>query len=394
MIGGQRTAYEALSGGERELAFLLGQIDRFGVRDGLVLLDEPELHLNAELLRGWLDYLRSTVRNGQAWVATHSLEAAEIAGPVATLVVERDDDRVVRRAAPLANRPALSTLAAAVGTPAFSVARSRFVLIEGKRERRERERFATLLDASVADRYIEADGCEEVLAKVAALRSLASSEEQLRVGGVVDRDFRTDAQREELKSSHGVHVMSIHEVENLFLQPALLRHLLADMGRDADDVLRILQEAADPDAGRWAFEKTKSEDNWQEAGRAPRVVAAGITWSEATKNVDDAARRIATAIPDIEGAEVARRRLAVRNRFQEYETLRSDEDRLSQWCFGKEALPRVSAELGFKDSSAIESRAAVLWRLGEVPQTTGCCRDARIPRWHTGLEELDSAPAT
>src|SRR4051794_14897019 len=69
---GAEVPYEELSAGEKELAFLVGQIDRFGVRDGLFLLDEPELHLNPELLRGWLDYLRGTVRHGQAWVATHS----------------------------------------------------------------------------------------------------------------------------------------------------------------------------------------------------------------------------------------------------------------------------------------------------------------------------------
>jgi hypothetical protein len=355
-----------LSGGERELAFLLGQIDRFGVRDGLFLLDEPELHLNPELLRGWLDYLRSTVKTGQAWVATHSLEAAEIAGPAATLVLERDDDRVVRRIAPLADRPALGTLAAAVGTPAFSIARSRFVLIEGTREGRERERFATLLESSVSDRFIEADGCEEVLAKAAALRALASEEEQLRVGGIVDRDFRSDRERSDLVATHGVHVLSIHEIENFFLQPTLLRRLLADIGRDPDGVLGVLQEATDRDAGRWAFEKTKREQAWREDARAPRSVAGKIGWDVAAGDSNEAARRIAEVIPGIDGAEVARRRVAIRERFEAWRTLRENEELLSGSCFGKEALPRVAATLGFSDSSTVESRAAVLWRSGEV----------------------------
>jgi hypothetical protein len=364
---GSPLPYEELSGGERELAFLIGQIDRFGVRDGLFLLDEPELHLNPELLRGWLDYLRSTVGAGQAWVATHSLEAAEVAGPSATLVLDRDDDRLVRRIAPIADRPALTTLAAAVGTPAFSVARSRFVLIEGTRERRERERFAAVLDTGVADRFIEADGCMEVIARVRALRQLASEEEQLRVGGIVDRDFRTEEERLSLLADDGIYVLCVHEVENLFLQPELLGRLLSELDRSPDEVTALLQSGADPDAGRWAFEKAKAEEKWREDARATVTVAGGLAWKDVA-DTNDAARRIAGAIPDIQGAEVARRRLAIRRRLDEYATMRTDVERLAGQCFGKQTLKRIARSLGFRDSSMVEARAAVLWRSGQVPR--------------------------
>jgi hypothetical protein len=199
-----------------------------------------------------------------------------------------------------------------LGTPAFSIARSRFVLIEGTRERRERERFATLLESDVADRFIEADGCTEVLARLAALRLLASEEEQLRVAGIVDRDFRSQADRERLHAQDGVHVLSAHEVENLFLQPQLVERLLADAGRDPGEVLALLQHAADPDVGRWAFEKTKTEENWREDARAPRTAAASLCWRDVAADLNNAAGLIAASIPDIAGAEVARRRLAVR----------------------------------------------------------------------------------
>jgi ABC-type sugar transport system ATPase subunit len=365
---GEELPYEDLSGGERELAFLVGQIDRFGVRDGLFLLDEPELHLNAELLRGWVDYLRSTVGNGQAWVATHSLEAAEIAGPAATVVLERDDDRRVRRAAPLAARPALTTLAAAVGTPAFSIARSRFVLIEGTRERRERERFAIALDTSVADRFIEADGCEEVIQKMRLLRNLASEEEQLRVAAVVDRDFRTDEQRARLLSNDDVYVMGLHEIENFFLQPALIQHLLREVGRSADEALALLQAGSDDHAGTWSFEKAKTELEWREDARGPTAVARTMTWSVAQGDTNEAARRIAETIPGVEGSEKARRRIEIRRRLDEYGDVRAELDRLARMCFGKETLASVSRQLGFRDASAVEARAAVLWRDGTIPR--------------------------
>ena len=54
---GKLLEFSKLSGGEREIAFLIGQIDRFGLKNGLLLLDEPELHLNSGLVRDWITYL-------------------------------------------------------------------------------------------------------------------------------------------------------------------------------------------------------------------------------------------------------------------------------------------------------------------------------------------------
>ncbi|MEX0596056.1 MAG: AAA family ATPase, partial [Candidatus Paceibacterota bacterium] len=69
-----------LSSGEKEISFLVGQIERFQLRKGIFLLDEPELHLNSDLVRLWVSYLQNTIDEGQVWLATHSLEAVEVAG--------------------------------------------------------------------------------------------------------------------------------------------------------------------------------------------------------------------------------------------------------------------------------------------------------------------------
>lgn len=84
---GMELSFNQLSGGEREIALLVGQIDRFQLKHGLFLLDEPELHLNADLIRSWVAYLTGTVTSGQIWLATHSLEAVEAAGQQATFIL-------------------------------------------------------------------------------------------------------------------------------------------------------------------------------------------------------------------------------------------------------------------------------------------------------------------
>ena len=107
--------FDRLSGGEREIAFLIGQIERFGLRKGLLLVDEPELHLNYDLLRSWIGFLKSTVEDGQIWLATHSLEVVEATGQEATVLLERDDaTRAVVAATPLSARPIVATLSRAV----------------------------------------------------------------------------------------------------------------------------------------------------------------------------------------------------------------------------------------------------------------------------------------
>jgi predicted ATPase len=129
---GLELSFSQLSGGEREIAFLIGQIDRFGLRQGLFLLDEPELHLNADLIRAWVAYLTGSVQTGQIWLATHSLEAVEAAGQEATFVLERNEDtKRVDTLARLDTRPVLSVLSRAVGTPAFSISKLLFCLRRG-----------------------------------------------------------------------------------------------------------------------------------------------------------------------------------------------------------------------------------------------------------------------
>lgn len=225
---GLELSFNQLSGGEREIAFLIGQIDRFGLRKGLFLLDEPELHLNADLIRTWVAYLTGTVETGQVWLATHSLEAVEAAGLHATFVLERNEEtRKVDSLARLDTRPVLSALSRAVGTPAFSISQLLFVFVEGEEGVGEREFFRKLAGLPQSVRFMECGSCNEVVRRVTDIKALANEAEAgIRIGGVVDRDFRSEADATALTRDHGVFVLPVHEAENFFLHPVMLRLLL------------------------------------------------------------------------------------------------------------------------------------------------------------------------
>ena len=362
---GLELSFSKLSGGEREVSFLIGQIDRFKLQRGLLLIDEPELHLNPDLLRNWLAFLRDTVTDGQIWLATHSLEAVEVAGPNATFVFERDrNDRIVRAPSALAGRPVLSALSAAVGSPAFAIGRLRFVYVEGDRQSRERERFFAVCGEADQNRFLEGGSCSEVLRRLNDVRSLAeASDEQLHVGAVLDRDFRSDAEVEQLTSTVGVHVLTCHEIENVFLQPEALAVLLDRAGRGHDSARAIVREAADHHAGLWIAQRAASalvaeislpketigmlsDERWT----AIESDWAGIA-GRSTDHLDPHERDVWSR-----ALEVAR---------DKYRAVRDDAD-LYRWCLGKQCLSGVAIALGFRSAEAFEAQVVRLWDTSEV----------------------------
>ena len=185
--------FDQLSGGEREIAFLIGQIERFALRKGLLLVDEPELHLNYDLLRAWIGFLRASVEEGQIWLASHSLEVVETVGTRSTFLLEREvSTRKTKKIAVLADQPVVSTLSRSIGSPAFSLSNIRIALIEGETQIGERERFRMICGDPLDVRFIESGSCREVIRRRDDLRSIAAGVDQtIRVGAIVDRDYRS-----------------------------------------------------------------------------------------------------------------------------------------------------------------------------------------------------------
>lgn len=377
---GTRLEYGQLSSGERELAFLVGQVERFGVRDGLFLLDEPELHLNAELLRRWAEYLRGTIRSGQAWVATHALEVAEIAGPRATIVLERDADRRVRSAVPIGDRPVLGVLSRALGTPAFSLTRRRFVLIEGRRELGEGERMRRILGVDATVHMLEAASCGEVLRRLREARELASAAEQLRVGAIIDRDHRSDADAAKL-AGDGCFVLPVHEIENAYIDPALLAVLIAQEGRQATEVPGLLQTAADPLLGRWALQRAAAHWCWQDLPDGLRGIAIGWSRDRISADRNGYIAALLSAM-DVDEQTSRRRTRNLIAAVSAYEGIRTDLNDLAASCEGKEVSGAIAKALGLSGRDALERRAEAAWETGAV------ARPGFVAETRTYIEQL------
>ena len=361
---GKELTFNQLSGGEREIAFLIGQIDRFGLRQGLMLLDEPELHLNADLIREWVSYLTGTVEDGQIWLATHSLEAVEAAGQHATFVLERNErTREVDTLVRLDHRPALSALSRAVGTPAFAISQLLFVFVEGAQGIGERERFRKLCNTTQGVRFIECGSCNEVLRRLADINDIAAEADTgIRVGGIVDRDFRSDQEAETLSNANGICVLAVHEVENFFLHPPTLESLLALNGQTDVDPVQLVRNCADARAGSWVFQHAMATPNAQ---RLPKIAtpakerAKAMAWAEIDADRDQAIDAIA-ALSNYDEPTRESLRDIIRVSIRSYER-RRDEPELWKRCEGKQVLNGIVSNIGFASPAAMLRSVFVLW---------------------------------
>ena len=355
--------FDQLSGGERDIAFLVGQIERFGLKRGLLLVDEPELHLNYDLLRAWIGFLKDSVEEGQIWLATHSLEVVEVTGQDATVILKRDEQtRRVTGAAPLSQQPVIATLSRAIGSPAFSISNLAFVMIEGEEEIGERERFRLLCDLPPHIRFLEAGSCKEVVRRIEGLKDLAAaSGQEIRIGGVVDRDWRTKSERDEL-TAKGLHVLEVHEVENFFLHPPTLAELLSVIGRDPHQVQSMLLASADRRAGTWIFDATRTDRKFREyaePSKAVRELVHSLTWAN-FNILETKCEEIANAHGGIDEEQAATLKQHLVARAKIYARKRSGED-LWKACEGKEVFRSILPDLGLTDEDAAERAITALW---------------------------------
>lgn len=369
---GMELRFDQLSGGEREIAFLIGQIDRFGLRNGLFLLDEPELHLNPDLVRSWVTYLGNTVATGQVWLATHSLEAVEAAGISATVLLERDPvTKLVDRVGSLADRPVLSALSRAVGTPAFSITGLRFVFIEGEEAIGERERYRRITGSSADTRFIECGSCGEVQRRLSAIQEIAKEAAQpIRIAGVIDRDWRTTSMIVELTKQEGMIALPVHEVENLFLHKQTLVGLSQQLGRTEFDYDNAMQNACDERAGGWIVKSALSDDSCSDISDLPSEAKAVIyakTWQQIEPDLDALVDEIGfEAGFDEAGTKKLVTRLKM---FAKIYARKRCSEELWKVCEGKEVMRSMARTLGFADHNALERAVVAYWNSD----------DARLP---------------
>lgn len=358
---GQSLKFSQLSGGEQEIAFLIGQIERFSLKRGILLIDEPELHLNYDLLRVWISYLKDTIEVGQIWFATHSLEVVEVIGKDSTFLLQRDSDRLVSDCSSLFDQPVVSTLSRAIGSPAFSIQSLKFVFIEGEEEIGERERFRLLCPGFDKIRFIEGGTSSQVRKKKGILAQIAAeSSQEIRLGGVIDKDFKQNNTIKEIEDD-GLHVLRVHEVENFFLHPETIQGLISQLGIEKKNAYDVIKNAAAKRAGLWVFHATRTKREFAD-WPAPSEKTRDLIQNMSIEDFIDENSILKIVEAEVDFDETMKQKFS-RHLNVSLQILKRKLTDNTIWtdCEGKEVFKIVSKELGFASVEVAERAVFAHW---------------------------------
>jgi len=255
---GNEITFDDLSSGEKEMVFLAGLVDMFQFDRGFLLFDEPELHLNVALLRSMFAQLSSLFPQSQFFVATHSIDAPRLLKEGTVVILTRDKEGFVTGES-LPTQGAYTSLAQALGQPAFSLRNHRYVFVEGEAVSKEDERYKRLLRTDDETIFVPSTSCGSVIGRVHIFESLKSKfEYPMRTGGVVDLDHGDQIQATDPAN---LYRLRVHEIENIFLHPPSLAHILfgSDSTKNIETAISRIQSASDRHAGKWIHERVDAQ---------------------------------------------------------------------------------------------------------------------------------------
>jgi AAA domain, putative AbiEii toxin, Type IV TA system/Protein of unknown function (DUF4435) len=272
--GGARHDIDDLSSGEKEILYGYLRLRNSTPPRSVILLDEPELHLNPGLLEGFADfYYRQLglLQECQLWLVTHSdtllrraignsnygvyhmLSASSSEGNQASEIILADD---VERA-----------VVDLVGDRAAYLPHAKVVILEGKSEGGFDALLIKRLFPDFAKRVNLVSGGSKRRVKdlYSALNDSAEA------AGISDRFFAivdSDAEgfRAEPQSEPQVFSWDVYHIENFLLDPAAVRAAVQSLkGEDPytsdEGVLEALRQAGEEVINRLVLEKLRSEIN-------------------------------------------------------------------------------------------------------------------------------------
>lgn len=243
---GAEHGVDELSSGEQEVLGLMYFVRRLSAQGGVLLIDEPELHLHPALQRSLFAVIEAVAERAHVWIATHSARLVTAAPLQSILHMKPASSEDVNQVILASDEPARLDLLDQLGMHPVDILQSDFLLVlEGPTDERY---LSTLLPIIVGRAAIYLAGSGDDV--VRACQVLGGSEQILPWIGVRDRDLLTDGEVNALESeAPGLYVWPMRMLENELLSPPLLEATLARAGRQlsADRIEAQLRELADAD---------------------------------------------------------------------------------------------------------------------------------------------------
>ncbi len=202
---------QQMSDGERVALYLAARV--IDAPEGLIVIDEPDVHFHSVLARQVWDDLEGMRSDCRFVYITHDLPFATSRRPAQFGIVKSEDAVDVL---PLDAGIPEDVVTNVLGAASFSVTANRIVFCEGVGGGKIDHKFYEAWFDDPDTAVIPAGSCEEVIQSVAVFNSVDQIK-GVKAIGIIDRDYWPDSFFSALPPD--ITVLGVHEIENLFCLP-------------------------------------------------------------------------------------------------------------------------------------------------------------------------------
>ena len=226
-----------LSSGEKEILFGYLRLRNNAQRNSIILLDEPELHLNPKLIQGLPQFYERHVAmelNNQIWTVTHSdaflRESISSGGPKVYHMTEADSqssgrNQIVEISGRQEEDKAVLEL---IGDIAGYRPGGKIVVFEGEGSEFDKKMTATLFPTHDRKMNFVSGGNRATVRRMHKLLE-AQSTGQRTTFSIVDKD---DDTRNDVDEERGMYTWDVYHIENYLLEPSVILKVLKRISLD------------------------------------------------------------------------------------------------------------------------------------------------------------------
>ena len=238
-----------LSSGEKEILFGYLRLRNNAQRNSIILLDEPELHLNPKLIQGLPQFYEQHVAkelNNQIWTVTHSdaflREAISSGGPKVYHMTEADNQRSDRnQIVEISGRQEEDkAVLEIIGDIAGYRPGGKIVVFEGEGSEFDKKMTATLFPTHDRKMNFVSGGNKSTVRRMHELLE-AQSTGQRTTFSIVDKD---DDTRSDADEARGMYTWDVYHIENYLLEPSVILKVLKRISLDGSTFERDIDVEA------------------------------------------------------------------------------------------------------------------------------------------------------
>lgn len=221
-----------LSSGEKEILFGYLRLRNSSQRNSIILLDEPELHLNPKLIRGLPQFYQKYVGeelDNQIWTVTHSdAFLREALGHVGVRVYHMreavfglQEGNQVKEIGQGEEEEAIFEL---IGDIAAYRAGGKIVIFEGENSEFDRRMTETLFPEHERRMNFMSGGNKTTVRKLHDVLEKSSDDDTSQVFSIIDRDDQQQSDDE----ARGRFTWDVYHIENYLLEPDVIYQVLVN----------------------------------------------------------------------------------------------------------------------------------------------------------------------